>query len=280
MRNRVSVILILALVSGLLAAYLAFRFLRQPAANVAQAAEAPTIGVVVAARDMEPGHQLAAQDVRLIDWPATALPEGFANATAEVVGRGLLAPVRVNEPLLSTKLAGPNGGVGLQATIEPGRRGVAVRVNDVIGVAGWIQRGVRVDVLVTLDQGLEVSNPVTKVVLQDVPVLSAGPTMQEQQDEAIQTSTVILGVTPEESEKLALAATKGQIQLALRNMLDRDTVATDGARAAELLGEQRIARSGPVRAVPRRPSSVQIEVYRGTERTEQTVPNSDGGGGR
>lgn len=279
MRNRVGVILFLALVSGLLAAYLAFRFLRQPAAGgVAQAAEAPTVGVVVAARNMEPGHELTQQDIRVIDWPASALPEGFAAAADEVVGRGVISPLRVNEPILFSKIATPEGGAGLQATIDAGRRGMAVRVNDVIGVSGWIRRGHRVDVLVTLDQGMEVEEPVTKMVLQDILVLGVGQDIsQSNPDQPVEAGTVILAVTPEEAEKLALAATKGQILLALRNMLDRDTVTTDGARPRELLGEQRVARSGPVRAAPRRPASVQVEVIRGTQKSTETVDGSGGG---
>lgn len=279
MRNRVGVILLLALASGLLAAYLAFRFLRQPTAgNVAQAAEAPTVGVVVAARNLEPGQQLTQQDVRLIDWPASALPDGFAAAADEVVGRGVISPLRVNEPILFSKIAAPDGGVGLQATIDQGRRGVAVRVNDVIGLSGWIRRGHRVDVLVTLDQGAEVQEPVTKVVLQDILVLAVGPNMsQANPDEPVEAGTAILAVTPEEAEKLALAANKGSIQLALRNLLDRDTVTTDGARARELLGIQRVVSSGPARTAPRRPASVSIRVIRGTEETTETVDGSGGG---
>lgn len=278
MRNRVGVILILALVSGLLAAYLAFRFLRQPnAGGVAQAAEAPTVGVVVAARNMEPGDELTQQDIRVIDWPASALPEGFAAAADEVVGRGVIAPLRVNEPILFSKIASPDGGVGLQATIERGRRGMAVRVNDVIGVSGWIRPGMRVDVLVTLDQGMDVEQPVTKVVLQDILVLATGQDRsQSNPDQPVEAGTAILAVTPDQAEQLALAATKGQIQLALRNMLDRDTVTTDGARAFELLGQQRIVRSGPTRAAPRS-SSVQVEVIRGRERRTETVDGSSDG---
>ncbi len=283
MRNRVGVILFLALASGLLAAFLAFRFLRQPTVpGVVQAAEAPTVGVVLATRDLEPGQQVTQQDIRLVDWPAGSLPEGFSTSPDEVVGRGVIQPIRINEPLLSSKLASPEGGAGLQATIAPGERGVAVRVNEIVGIAGWIRAGMRVDVLVTLDQGSNITEPITKLVLQDVLVLGIGQNLvRTEQDEPLPGQVVILAVDPDEAEQLTLMATKGSIQLALRNSLDRDTVDTRGVVARELVAGRRApAPSGPVRVVPRQPSNVTVEVFRrGQAKDVVNVPPDGRGGG-
>lgn len=281
MRNRVGVILFLALVSGLMAAYLAFRFLRQPTVtNVAEASEAPAVMVMVAARDLPFGHILQQQDVRPVEWPAGATPQGFAREASEVVGRGLIAEVRMNEALLASKLANPESGGGIPLAIQSGKRAVAVRVNEVIGVAGWVSEGQRVDVLVTLDQGAQIDQPVTKIVLQDIPVLRIGQLQEvNDQNEAQMVTVVTLVVTPEEAERLTLAETKGQIRLSLRNPLDRDTVQTNGIEARELIGGRRMVSSAPVsRAAPRRPSGVSVEIISGTER--KTESTEGGGGGR
>ncbi len=281
MRNRVGVILVLALVSGLLAAYLAFRFLRQPTVpGVVQAAESPTVQVVVAARDMNFGEMVTDQDVRVIDWPASTLPEGFASAPADVVGRGLITPIRLNEPFLSSKIASAEAGAGVPLGIEEGMRAMAVRVNDVIGVAGFIMPHQRVDVLVTLDQGAQVTEPITQVVLQDIQVLTVGQiTAVNDENQAVQVPVVTLIVSPDDAERLTLAEEKGQIRLALRNTLDRDTVETQGIRTRELITGRRRAPTGPTRVVPRQPTSVSVQVFRGTQETVEEVPPGGGGGG-
>jgi pilus assembly protein CpaB len=281
MRNRVGVILVLALVSGLLAAYLAFRFLRQDTVpGVVQAAEAPTVQVVVAARDMNFGELITDQDLRVIDWPASSLPEGFASSPEDVVGRGLITPVRLNEPFLSSKIASSEAGAGVPLGIEEGMRAMAVRVNDVIGVAGFIMPHQRVDVLVTLDQGAQITEPITQVVLQDIEVLGIGQmTAVNDENQAVQVPVVTLIVSPNDAERLTLAETKGQIRLALRNSLDRDTVETQGIRTRELIAGRRAAPTGPRRVVPRQPTSVSVEVFRGTQETTEEVPPGGGGGG-
>lgn len=281
MRNRVGVILFLALVSGLMAAYLAFRFLRQPTVtNVAQANEAPTVTVMVAARDLPFGHILQQQDVKPVEWPSGSTPQGFAREASEVVGRGLIAEVRMNEAFLASKIANLESGGGIPLAIQAGKRAVAVRVNEVIGVAGWVSEGQRVDVLVTFDQGAQIDQPVTKIVLQDIPVLRIGQLQEvNDQNEAQMVTVVTLVVTPEQAEVLTLAETKGQIRLSLRNPLDRDTVQTNGIEARELVSGRRTVSSGPVsRPAPRRPAGVSVEIISGTEK--KTEPTEGGGGGR
>ncbi len=278
MRNRVGVILFLALASGLLAAYLAFRFLRQPAvANVTETSEVATVPVITAARDLPAGHLIEPQDVRSIPWPAQALPEGFARDPSEVVGRGLVSPVRMNEPFLAVKIASLESGAGLPIAIPPGMRAIAVRVNEVIGVAGWINNGQRVDVLVTLDQGVALQEPVTRIVLQDVEVLRIGQIQEiNDRNEAVMVTVVTLAVSPEEAERLTLAETKGEIRLSLRNPMDRDTVETSGIRARQLISSGRVVNTG---GRPRivRPSGVSVQIISGVEKKTETVSGSGGG---
>jgi pilus assembly protein CpaB len=283
MRNRVGVILVLALLSAVAAAYLAFRFLREPAATTVESRTTSAVSVVVAARDMPLGTVLSTPDVKVVDWPAAALPEGYSASPAEVVGRGILTQVRMNEPLLSTKLALAEAGGGLPIVIPEGKRGLSVQVDNVSGVAGFILPGTRVDVVVTLDQLAQYDEPVAQIVLQNIQVLTAGQTIERTvQGEPITVQEVTLLVTPEEAERLTLASTKGRIRLALRNTLDLAEVETPGVRTTQLI-TMRSATAQPTqrRFVPRRPAGVSVNVYRGAQRETETVQRSGGseGGG-
>lgn len=281
MRNRAALLLLLAMLAGGAAAFLAYQFLRDPigAQAVQRSDSGELVQVAVAGRDLPVGHRLEAQDVLMVEWPARAVPEGFSRSPAEVVGRGLLSSVSRNEPFLPAKLAVPEAGGGLSILIPEGKRAMAVRVDDVVGVAGFVVPGTRVDVVVTLssDVATGAGQPVTQLVLQNIEVMASGQTIQrDARGEPMTTTVVTLLVDPEEGEMLGLAATNGRIQLALRNSLDPDTVTTTGARIANLL---RRPPPAPVRSggavVPRptaAPSRVQVEVYRGPVRSESTVP--------
>jgi pilus assembly protein CpaB len=277
MRNRrLVVILALAVGSGLLAGYLALDLLSR-GASVAEASPVRTSFLAVAARDLPLGAVLREQDVRLLEWTGDALPAGYASSAAELVGRGLITPVRANEPLLSDKLASREEGGGLSILIPPGMRAVSVRVDEVVAVAGFVLPGARVDVLVTLDPRQGESGTVTRVILQNIQTLAAGQTVQRDLEGKPQTVTVItLLVTPDQAERLTLAANEGRIQLALRNMMDVDEVNTTGMRTAALLGGSRSA-PGTTRAVQVQPTtprqrqeSTVVETYRGGVRTLNT----------
>jgi pilus assembly protein CpaB len=281
MRNRALVLLLLASLAGVAAAYLAFQFLRNPAGfSTVQAGDpGDLVQVAAAARDLPVGHLVGAEDIRMIGWPAQAVPEGFSRSPAEVAGRGLLTAMAANEPFLPSKLASAEAGGGLSILIPEGKRAMAVRVDDVVGVAGFVVPGTRVDVVVTLNEGTQNNQPVTQLVLQNIQVMASGQSIQRDARGEPQTTTVVtLLVDPEQGEMLGLSATNGRIQLALRNALDADTVATMGARIANLLRRSApapVRSSGPVvRQAPQAappPSRVQIEVYRGPVRSESTV---------
>ena len=227
--------LVLALVSGGAAGYLALGYMNKPLSPRSASASATT-QIVVAARDLALGTVLAPGDVKTIAWPSVTVPPGSAGSKEQVVGRGLITPVSANEPLMTAKLADKEAGGGLPIVIPEGMRAVSVKVDEVIGVAGFVLPGTRVDVLVTLSDNSEREDAATRVILQNVRTLASGQTIQKNANGEPQTATVItLLVTPEEAEKLTLAATEGAIQLALRNTLDMAEVETDGIQTTTLV---------------------------------------------
>jgi len=265
------VVLFLAMASGGLAAYLTLRYLRDQKALLA--AEPKGASVIVAARDLSVGTIVRAADVRAVRWPGNVTPPGYFGTVEAVVGRGVITPVRANEPLLEGKLADRGAGGGLSVSIPEGMRAVSVRVDEVIGVAGFVLPGTRVDVVVTLPPRAGANEATTQVFLQNIPTLAAGESTQPDARGKPQGVTVItLLVTPEQAEVLILAANEGRIQLALRNTLDLALVETPGAKPASLLRMSRGDSSGGRRAAALRRSAppdpaIVIEAYKGGVRT-------------
>jgi pilus assembly protein CpaB len=268
-QRRLWVILLLAVVSGGMAAYMALAYLRDRTPRL-MAAEAPRTQVAVAARDLPLGAILRPEDVRMIAWLGDAVPAGYVRSAADVVGRGLISSVKANELLLEARVAPRGAGGGLSVTIPEGMRAVSVRVDDVIGVAGFVMPGMRVDVVLTLPPQLDRKETVTQIVLQKVPVLAAGQIVQQDaQGKPITVSVMTLLVSPEDGETLILAANQGKIQLALRNTLDLADIRTSGANNRTLLPGSR--QSSSVNARPRTPTPEQtgtvVEAYKGGVRT-------------
>jgi pilus assembly protein CpaB len=192
---------------------------------------------VVAAHDMPMGTMITKDYVKLIPWPASApVEKGFTTIEA-VLNRGLITPVVANEPLTEYKLAPIESGAGLPPSIPEGMRAVSLKVNEVIGVAGFVVPGTHVDVLVTLRKG---DDSISRAVVSDVQVLTAGTRYDQQKardGQPIPTSVVTLLVSPQDAERVALAASEGQIMLTLRNPMDRKLTETPGTRTAALLGQ-------------------------------------------
>jgi pilus assembly protein CpaB len=273
-KNKLLIVLTLALATGGLAGYLALNHLqRQAIASPAPETRSGNVRLAVAARDLPLGSVLRTEDIRLLEWPGDVLPVGYAGSAADLVGRGLMAPVRTNEPLLSTKLADRDAGGGLPILIPEGMRAVSVRVDEVIAVAGYVTPGTRVDVLVTLS--LDNSATVTRVILQNVQALTAGQTIEHDAEGKPQTVNVItLLVTPDNAERLTLAATQGRIQLALRGALDMQEIRTNGVRLNALTEVPR-STAPAVRRPAVVPSAAAdrgtvVETYRGGVRTLNT----------
>jgi pilus assembly protein CpaB len=274
-RMRVFVVLALALTAGGVLAFGTYSYIQK---TPAQAASIPTTPVVVAASDLDIGAELTRDDVKVIQWPSNAVPMGTMKDANEAVGRGVVLPMIQNEPILPTKLAAKDAGAGLPPVIPPGLRAVSVRVNEVIGVAGYVVPGTRVDVVVTLSPTNKQEETTSKVILTDVQVLAAGTKIERDTEKGkpIPVNVVTLLVNPDESERLTLAATEGKIQLALRNPLDRDNPSTRGIRPAMLLGTAPPVRQYP-RALPvpvkvvQSDPGVTVEIIRGDKRAREAV---------
>jgi pilus assembly protein CpaB len=246
----------------------------------------PTRPVIVAANDLDIGAELKREDVRIIDWPANAMPANAISDPKEVIGRGIVLPLIQNEPILPMKLSSKEAGAGLPPSIPPGLRAVSVRVNEVIGVAGYVLPGTRVDVLATVSPTGQNVDIMSKVVLTNVQVLAAGTKIERdtERNKPMAVSVVTLLVNPEESERLTLASTEGKIQLALRNPLDKTMPNTQGIRPAALLGFGAPIRTAVMRgrltsvspsksvvAVAAAPELPTVEIIRGDKRAHEVV---------
>lgn len=267
-RKRLIIVLVLALVTGIGAGFVVLDYLSKPMESVAAEATR-TRPVVVAARDLAAGTILQPLDVKVVEWPASLAPASYSSDESVVIGRGLIAHVTADEPLLESKLAERGQGGGLPVVIPDGMRAVSVKVDEVIGVAGFVLPGTRVDVLATFADGGDRQEAVTRVILQNVEALAAGQTTQPDAQGTPKTVPVItLLVSPEEAEDLTLAATQGQIQLALRGTLDQESIRTDGSRVGGLVrGAQPAAAPRPRVASRTGSSGQQVITYNGSEKT-------------
>jgi len=276
-RIRIFIVLVLALTAGGAFAYGTYRYIQQ----VPERAESvQTRPVIVAASNLDVGREVRPEDIRIVEWPASALPADAFNNAEDVVGRGVIDSLVQNEPVLNNKLAAKGAGSGLPPVIPPGMRALSVRVNDVVGVAGYVLPGTRVDVVATVNPTQQPNEITSKVVLTNVLVLAAGTKIERDSSEGkpMSVSVVTLLVEPAEAERLTLASTEGQIQLALRNPLDKETPTTPGIRPAGLIGAAPIARAvRPRTAAPApRPAPVPdvlpaVEFIRGDKRAQEVV---------
>jgi pilus assembly protein CpaB len=245
--------------------------------------------VVVAARPLPTGVRVTADDVRLAPWPSSSMVAGGFSSVEAVVNRGLLSSVVENEPLVESKLGRPNAGAGLPPAIPPGMRAMSVKVNDVIGVAGFLDPGTRVDLVVTLRKKDESTS---RTVVSNVEVLRAGSRSDQQRTKdgkpPVAAAVVTLLVKPDEAERIALAQVEGQIMLVLRNPLDTEPTASTGVRMAALLGEAAAAPAVKAPVVAKKPAVVPVatpapppvavapriytvEAIRAAKRTEEVV---------
>ncbi|MDT8342499.1 MAG: Flp pilus assembly protein CpaB [Longimicrobiales bacterium] len=269
-RKRTLVVLLLAILSGSVAAVSALRYLQdRPTSLLATTPEVTTRPVVVAARDVPLGTKLAETDVQVIQWPANALPAGIATSPSEVLGRSVLGAMATNEPVLASKLA-DTGLHGMIPLIPAGMRALSVRVDEVVGVAGFVTPQTRVDVILIMQPPGQ-RESVGKVILQNIQALAANQQItQTEGGEPLVSTVVTVLVTPEQAEKLALAANEGRIQMTLRNSLDLETVETEGETESRLFRTTTGGAPRPqarVGTTTRAPSESIIEMYRGGVRT-------------
>src|SRR6266496_4022941 len=202
-------------------------------------ARVPTAKVVVAAIDLPVGTRVAKEHLEAVDWPLASRPSSALAEPSAAVGQIVAARIFKGEPVLPEKLVSGNAGSGLAALLPDGARAVSVRVDDVVGVAGFIHPGDFVDVIVTMrpTEGSG-SNFTSKIILQNIKVLAVGKEVDGQPrggDKVIAATVATLQVDSAEAEKLALAAAKGQLLLALRSGADDETLATHGVAPPALL---------------------------------------------
>jgi pilus assembly protein CpaB len=242
---------------------------------------------VVTVRDLEIGALIKKEDLttgQVVGEP----PKGAVLKPEMIIGRGVITKVYQGETVMENRLAPVGSGAGLAATIPAGMRACAVKVNEVVGVAGFVVPGMRVDVLVSGSANGNYGNAGIKVktLLQNIEVLSAGTNYQQDAEgKPVKVEVVNLLVTPEQAELLSLASNETKIQLVLRNPLDRQIANTPGSEMARLFGEPapHPHPAAVVRpAVPARlekpeaprPEVYTVQVFNGSKRSEQTFPIS------
>ncbi|EHJ49295.1 Flp pilus assembly protein CpaB [Solidesulfovibrio carbinoliphilus subsp. oakridgensis] len=271
--------MILAVILALVAGVLTIRWLgsvRGTGEPGKPAAETKKIEVLVAARPLAKGARLDTTMVRLKPYDPEAAPLGAMRDASEVVGRVTAREISQDDPITPDKLL-PKGaaGGGLDASVEPGKRALTVKGTKVMGSGGLITPGCRVDVLSTYNQPGKADEKVTKVILENIPVLTTGTERevrvgQDGREELANTDFFTLMVTPEEAERLALASDLGNMHLALRKPGDDDVVATAGADVARSLDAYALAPTLPPAVAESEPAPADagysVEIIRGTER--------------
>jgi pilus assembly protein CpaB len=255
MKNkRALVVMAVAILFGLTAVVLASRWLLlQPSTSAGH--------IVVAATDINLGQRLTSDMLKLTDWPADSMPKGAFTDPQKLVGRVLKNSVLAGEPVSETKLAPAGTLGGLSALISEGKRAITVRVNDVIGVAGFTLPGNYVDIIVSTekDAGPEQGareQSISKIVLERILVLAVAQEVNRDETKPRVVNAVTLEVTPEQAEALDLARSVGTLSLALRNQVDPQSAQTTGATKLTLLPPAApVAKPVPSKpaAAPRRP---------------------------
>jgi pilus assembly protein CpaB len=277
MNKRLLTILLLAFVIAGACAFLVYRVV----GTRLGAARPATTRVIAAAQDIKLGTVLAASNLTTVDIEG-ALPKGAILKPELAVGRGVISDLYMGEPILESRLAPLGSGGGLAATIPQGMRAIAVKVDEVVGVAGFVTPGLHVDVLVsgippvgaaqTAQQGT-----VVRTILQNIQVLSAGTDIQKDAEgKPQQVQVVNLLVTPEQAETLNLASSSAngtKIQLLLRNPLDTKTEPVQGTAMGNIFADQNapVKTAHPVAKTVKKaaPQPFSIEVINGSKRSEE-----------
>jgi pilus assembly protein CpaB len=292
----------LACVFGIAAVVLANIWLDGQKNAFAKGSEVPQDTIVVASAALKFGDTLSGDNLREIAWPAGAVPSGAFKTRKELLGgegqqRQVLTAISANEPILATKITGPGQRATLSAVLAEGMRAVSIRVNDVLGVAGFVLPGDRVDVLLTRNmrnaEGGEQS--FVDVLLQSVKVLAVDQVADESKENPTVVKAVTLEVSTKDAQKLTLAAGAGQLSLALRQVASAEGESTERVTLSDLTGDtpeqarpvaaaQPVAQPTPepvIREIvkevvkyvqPEPPAHATVGVFRDMKRQEYDVP--------
>lgn len=283
MRPSSIVMLAVALVLGVSAALLSKVWLQSQVSQpqIAEAAPRLNMGtVVIAAKALRFGNLLTSRSLRVVEWPTKAIPQGAFKKITDIVNgkdrRVVLSAIEENEPVLGWKITGPGQRASLSALIGEGKKAVTIRVNDVLGVAGFVLPGERVDILLTRNETHEVSEngPVrrssfTDVLLRNVRVLAVDQLADDRTEKPAPAKAITIEVDTLQAQKLVLAASVGQLALALRSAGSEDGAATRRIAIGDLNSA-----SGPSDDTS---SSVMVSVTREMTRSDYAVPRFDQG---
>lgn len=296
MNRRLISVLMFALVVATLTSYVLYRLILARVQSQGQGRTVATNRLVVAKHDIQVGTFIQDSDLDEVAWGAP-VPDEALKTRQEVIGRGVVSNIYQNEPFLVGRLAPRGAGAGLAATIPVGMRAVALRVNEVVGLAGFVVPGMRVDVLMagnapTAEQARY--GTLCRTILQNIEVLSAGQKLDKTNDGKPETAQVVnLLVTPSQAEILNLAMSETKVQLVLRNPLDNQSQTPPGTSIAglfgvparlpaALVGSEQAFRPPTPPAVPVQKQAVEsqkpasdkqlshIEVFRGVKKSEET----------
>ncbi|MDQ5845176.1 MAG: Flp pilus assembly protein CpaB [Acidobacteriota bacterium] len=240
MRNKKLIIALLAAVAfGLIAAVSVSRYLAS-----AQAYTKNLSNVVVAKVEIPVGSRIIAEHLTVAQFPRSVAPEGaFQKIDDKLLGRVAITRIAAREPLTEARLAPVGSAGGLSSVIPDGYRAMTVRVDDIVGVSGFIMPGTLVDVVVVITPAKASGQDemISKIVLQNIKVLASGQNIDKPKNEkeTERVRAVTLQVTPEQAEKLALASSEGKLQLVMRNSVDQGDEATPGANKTSLLSGER-----------------------------------------
>lgn len=285
MNRRLVSVLSFALIVAGITSYLLYRLILVRVQS--QGHTVPANRLVVAKHDLQVGSLIRPEDLDEVAWGG-AIPAEAVKTTKDALDRGVVANIYQNEPILERRLASRGAGAGLAATIPMGMRAVALRVNEVVGLAGFVLPGMRVDVLMAGNAPANEqvrSGTLCRTILQNIEVLSAGQKMEKSSEGKPESAQVVnLLVTPDQAEILNLASSETKVQLVLRNPLDTKAEITQGTSVARLFGVPETAAPNPAR-ITRQPMLVRtvvqvpvhreretatVEIFRGGKRTEET----------
>jgi pilus assembly protein CpaB len=239
MRNkRFFIVLTGALLFGLLAAVSVSRYL-----SSAQAYTKNLNSVAVAKVAIPLGTKIIPEQLMVVQFPKESIPDGSFDTPEKLAGRVAVVNIAPREPVTEARLAPIGTAGGLSAVIPEGYRAMTVKVDDVVGISGFIMPGTLVDVVVVIDPAEKagMQDPISKIVLQNIKVLATGVNIDQPEDqrEANSVKAVTLLVTPDQAEKLALASSEGKLQLVMRNSIDQGDEQTKGTNKRDLLGGDR-----------------------------------------
>jgi len=257
--------------------------------NTKASSRIATRPLVVAAKSLPEGSAIDKTALSVREWPVATIPAGAFSSPDSLIGRVTRVAVFEGEAIVPGRLAPSGTGPGIEVKITPGKRAMALRINDVAGVSGLIQPNSRVDVLVNIRNEAKEGRLESKLFMENMRVLSVGTAVErDAEGKAIQAATAALEVTPEEAERLAIAASQGSIQLVLRGYGDPDSVRTKGANTGDILAQlgsaptrvveapkarrtpaPRPAAPAPVVLAPEKPDSLTVTVFRGGDRQQQ-----------